>query len=242
MPRAKRSKVVSLTKVKSKGREGRAEVMREVEEAASTYDYVWVFSVHNMRNQYLKTVRNDFKTSRFFFGSNRVIAKALGKDPESEIRPNMHKIGNALVGEVGLLFTNESPDAVKKAFGSFEADDYPRSGTIATYKVVVSSGEVVRGYTKETFPNNMEPELRELGMPTLLQNGKITISSDYVICEDGDKLTPNQCRLLKHFWEKMAVFKINLICHLNRNGDFVQLVENGSADSDSDSDNDKEMK
>ncbi|KAJ2887471.1 mRNA turnover and ribosome assembly protein [Coemansia asiatica] len=240
MPKAKRSQVVSLTKVKSKGREGRAEVMHAVEESANTYDFVWVFSVENMRNQYLKSIRSSFKTSRFFLGSNKVMAKALGNDPESEIRPDMHKISKQLVGEVGLLFTNESVDSVKKAFDSFEANDYPRAGTIATYKVVVSQGEVVRGHAKEPFPNNMEPELRELGMPTLLRNGKITIDSDYVICHEGEKLTPQQSRLLKHFWEKMAVFKVNLICYLNRKGELVKLDGNSSAERDDSSDEDME--
>ncbi|KAJ1817027.1 mRNA turnover and ribosome assembly protein [Coemansia sp. RSA 2599] len=167
------------------------------------------------------------------------MAKALGNDPESEIRENIHKISQLLVGEVGLLFTNESVDSVKKSFESFEANDYPRAGTIATYRVVVPKGEVARGYAKEPFPNNMEPELRELGMPTLLRSGKITIDSDFVICEEGDRLTPQQSRLLKHFWEKMAVFKVNLLCHLGRNGEFVQLAENKNTDEES-SDEDME--
>ncbi|KAJ2854578.1 mRNA turnover 4, partial [Coemansia erecta] len=92
----------------------------------------------------------------------------------------------------------------------------------------------------EPFPNNMEPELRELGMPTLLRNGKITIDSDYVICHEGEKLTPQQSRLLKHFWEKMAVFKVNLICYLNRKGELVKLDGNSSAERDDSSDEDME--
>ncbi|KAJ1928748.1 mRNA turnover and ribosome assembly protein, partial [Linderina macrospora] len=108
------------------------------------------------------------------------------------------------------------------AFDEYEADDYARSGCIATEKVEVSAGEVTRGYTQETFPNNMEPQLRELGMPTLLKQGKITIDYDYVICEEGDRLTPQQAQLLKLFWVKMAVFKIDLIAYLH-NGEFVNL-------------------
>ncbi|KAJ1950342.1 mRNA turnover and ribosome assembly protein, partial [Linderina pennispora] len=186
MPKAKRSQVVTLTKTKSKGREAKSSLMEQVRVAADTYDYVWVFSVENMRNAYLKTVRNNFKTSRFFFGSNKVMAKALGKTAEEEIKPDMHKIAEQLTGEVGLLFTNNSIEDVKKAFDEYAADDYARAGCIATEKVEVQAGEVTRGYTQETFPNNMEPQLRELGMPTLLRQGKITIDYDYVICQEGD--------------------------------------------------------
>ncbi|KAJ1952737.1 mRNA turnover and ribosome assembly protein [Dipsacomyces acuminosporus] len=242
MPRAKRAQVVALTKTKSKGREGRREVMDKVREAAESYDYVWVFSVENMRNSYLKDVRRKFGTSRFFFGSNRVMAKALGNTEEEEIKDGMHRISECLTGEVGLLFTNNDVDYVKKAFDEFEADDYARSGTIATYKVTVPAGEVLRGYVKEPFPNNMEPQLRELGMPTLLKQGKIIIDSEYVICDVGDKLTPQQAQLLKHFWEKMAIFKIRLLAYLH-NGDFTNLdlpKKTGSSD-DGDEDSDEDM-
>ncbi|KAJ1950180.1 mRNA turnover and ribosome assembly protein, partial [Linderina macrospora] len=137
MPKAKRSQVVTLSKTKSKGREAKSTLMEDVRAASDTYDYVWVFSVENMRNAYLKTVRNNFKTSRFFFGSNKVMAKALGKTAEEEIKPSMHQIAEQLTGEVGLLFTNNSVKDVQKAFDEYEADDYARSGCIATEKVEV---------------------------------------------------------------------------------------------------------
>ncbi|KAJ1722740.1 mRNA turnover and ribosome assembly protein [Coemansia erecta] len=246
MPRAKRSKVVTLTKTKSNRREGRKEIMRAVEEASDNYDYIWVFSVANMRNQYLKEVRHKFKTSRFFLGKNKVMAKALGNDPESEIKPDIHKISEVLVGDVGLLFTNDDVATVKSNLESFSAQDYPRAGNIATYRVVVPGGEVLRGHTKEPFPNNMEPELRGLGMPTLLRAGKITIESDFVICEEGDRLTSQQSRLLKHFWERMAEFKVKLLCYWH-NGEFVELEKNQDAageakdGSSSDEDSDEDM-
>ncbi|KAJ2850218.1 mRNA turnover and ribosome assembly protein [Coemansia brasiliensis] len=237
MPKAKRVQVVSLTKTKSKGKNGRREIMDNVTNAVNTYDYVWVFSVANMRNQYLKQVRNKLSTSRFFLGSNKVMAKALGNGPEDEIKENLHKISEALVGDVGLLFTNMSVDEVKKSFDEFEASSYPRAGNIAEYKVVVKAGEVVRGHTEESFPNNMEPTLRQLGMPTLLKQGKIMLDNDYVICEKGDVLSPNQAHLLKHFWEKMATFKIKLVAYWHQNGEFVQLE---SEDSDNNTDQDME--
>ncbi|KAI9505156.1 mRNA turnover and ribosome assembly protein [Coemansia spiralis] len=236
MPRAKRAQVVSLTKVKSKGRDGRKQTMEAIREAIDTYDHVWVFSVHNMRNQYLKQVRNEFRTSRFFFGANRVMAKALGNTAEDEVAENIHKVSEKLVGDVGLLFTNQSVEETQKWFDQFTKDDYARAGTVATYRVVITAGEVLRGYTKEPFPNNMEPQLRQLGMPTMLRQGKITIDYDYVICEEGDKLTPQQAHLLKHFWEKMAVFKIKLLaCYHKSSGELVGYAEESNDETNGES-------
>ncbi|KAJ2784781.1 mRNA turnover and ribosome assembly protein [Coemansia javaensis] len=246
MPKSKRAQVVALTETKSRKKGGRAEILKTVREAVEQYDYVWVFSVENMRNQYLKQFRKSMGTSRFFMGKNRVMAKALGNTPEEEIAGGLHNISAALVGDVGLFFTNMGVDETRKALEQFEANVYPRAGNRAAYRVVVGAGEVVRGHTRETFPNNMEPQLRELGMPTLLKQGKIMLDSDYVICEEGDKLTPQQSHLLKHFWEKMAVFKIQLRCYWHKSdGEFVSLVDDSdpaaataSAEDDSDQDMD----
>ncbi len=42
----------------------------------------------------------------------------------------------------------------------------------------------------------MEPQLRQLGMRTSLKKGIVTLDVDYEICKKGDKLTPEQARLL----------------------------------------------
>ena len=51
---------------------------------------------------------------RFFFGKNKVIAMALGKERESEYRDGLHMLSRRLQGNVGLLFTNESKEAVNE--------------------------------------------------------------------------------------------------------------------------------
>jgi mRNA turnover protein 4 len=45
-----------------------------------------------MRNTHLKQVRSDFKDSRFFYGKNRVMAKALGTTPETEYKDGLSGI------------------------------------------------------------------------------------------------------------------------------------------------------
>lgn len=51
-----------------------------------------------MRNTFLKEIRNDFKSSRFFFGKNRVMAKALGGTPEEEYKPGVAPIAEVYTG------------------------------------------------------------------------------------------------------------------------------------------------
>jgi mRNA turnover protein 4 len=65
MPRSKRAKVVHLSKVEKKGKELTVKTFNTVQRAASEYPYIFVFSVDNMRNTYLKDVRVALSDSRF---------------------------------------------------------------------------------------------------------------------------------------------------------------------------------
>lgn len=65
MPKSKRAKVVHLSKVDKKGKELTLKLFSNVRECLDEYQYCFVFSVENMRNTYLKSVRGDLSDSRF---------------------------------------------------------------------------------------------------------------------------------------------------------------------------------
>ena len=65
MPRSKRNKVVTLSKTQKKpGRENNEKLYEQVQECVDKYQHIFVFSVENMRNTYLKDVRNELEDSR----------------------------------------------------------------------------------------------------------------------------------------------------------------------------------
>jgi mRNA turnover protein 4 len=65
MPKSKRAKVVHLTKTDKKGKELSQRLFANVQEAADTFQYMFVFAVENMRNSYLKEVRAEYADSRY---------------------------------------------------------------------------------------------------------------------------------------------------------------------------------
>jgi Ribosomal protein L10 len=69
MPKSKRAKLVTLSKVDKKRKEGSLKLFTNVREAVDKYQNCFVFSVENMRNTYLKTLRSEFSSdSRFVLG------------------------------------------------------------------------------------------------------------------------------------------------------------------------------
>ncbi|KAM4652332.1 mRNA turnover protein 4 homolog [Discoglossus pictus] len=220
MPKSKRDKKVSLTKTAKKGLQVKQNLIEELRKCVDTYKYLFVLSVENMRNNKLKDVRSAWKHSRLFFGKNKVMMVALGKGPCDEYKDNLHKLSKSLVGEVGLLFTNRTQEEVKEWFDQFKETDFARAGNKATYAVVLDAGPL------EQFPHSMEPQLRQLGLPTALKKGVITLLSDYEVCKEGSVLTPEQARILKLFGFEMVEFKVAIkSIWIAETGEFQKYVE-----------------
>ncbi|KAM9444085.1 mRNA turnover protein 4 homolog [Clarias gariepinus] len=236
MPKSKRDKKVSLTKTVKKGLESKQNLIEELRKCIDTYRYVFIFSVENMRNSKLKDVRTAWKHSRFFFGKNKVMMIALGKGPTDEYKDNLHKVSKFLRGEVGVLFTNKTKEDVLEYFAGFRETDYARAGNVAHMAVTLDEGPL------EQFSHSMEPQLRQLGLPTALKKGVVTLLKDYEVCKEGDTLTPEQARILKLFGFEMAEFKVTVKCMWNsETGDF-ELLEEGeeAAQGEEDDDDDDE--
>ncbi|KAH6563091.1 hypothetical protein BASA62_008750 [Batrachochytrium salamandrivorans] len=150
MPKSKRSKIYNLTKTDKKGKPAKENLFNEIRECADKFSYIFVFEVLNMRNTYLKEVRNDWSSSRIFLGRNRVMAKALGTTEDSEYKLNLRELSQTLVGDVGLLFTDSSPEEIKKYFEKKRESDFARGGSIAEEEIVIPQGPVMRG--EANFP------------------------------------------------------------------------------------------
>lgn len=202
-------------------------LIEELRKCVDTYKYLFVLSVGNMRNQKLKDVRNAWKHSRLFFGKNKVMAVALGRGPSDEYKDNLHQLCKCLKGEVGLLFTDRTQEEVKEWFDKFQEIDFARAGNKATFGVALDAGPL------EQFTHSMEPQLRQLGLPTALKKGVVTLLSDYEVCKERDTLTPEQARLLKLFGYQMAEFKVTLKAMWTaETGEFQKLSANNENDAE----------
>eukprot|EP00727_Mastigamoeba_balamuthi_P007463 m51a1_g3337 putative mrna turnover protein 4 homolog (269) ;mRNA; r:390334-391528 len=221
MPKSRRPKIVSLTNTKKAGYGRKNKLVEGIRQCVNDYSHVVVFETCNMRNTFLKDVRKQWETSRFFFGRNRVMQVALGRSEQEECAPGMAQVSRHLTGTCGLCFTNNSKDEVLEFFRSFHAADYARSGFKATETVVIPKGPLPQ------FDHSMEAYLRtKLQVPTELALGVIKLTRDFTVCTEGDVLTPEQARILKLFERKMADFHFEVKCIWTRDGGkFEQFSE-----------------
>lgn len=220
MPKSKRARVVHTSQVQKKaGKERSQALFQAIHEAIEQYQHVFVFSVENMRNNYLKDIRQAFSDSRLFFGKTKVMAKALGSTAEDEQAPGIGKLTNYLKGSVGLFCTNQSPSDIIAYFDEYVQTDFARAGAMATETITVPSGVVYStgGRIAEEedipLPHSQEAQLRKWGMPTRLDKGRIKLEVPYLICKEGKVMNSDQTALLKLFGIATAEFRLRLLAY-----------------------------
>ena len=97
-------------------------------------------------------------------------------------------------------------------FKDFHQADFARSGNRATRTVILPAGPVMQHHSDppEPFPHNEEPQLRKLGLTTVMRKGVPTLDNPHKLCEKGKVLTAEQAQLLKLIGEKMVEFRVGL--------------------------------
>lgn len=211
--------MISLTQTEKKGRENKERIADEIRQAMDTYEHVWVLDVENMRNQFLKEIRQAWQGSRILFGRTKLMQKVIGHSAEDEYLENSHKLSSVVKGDVGLLFTNEGPQVVREYFESFVKKDFSRAGQLSPLEftvpkgVVYSTGGQVKPEDDVPMAHSLEPTVRQLGMPTRLDKGKVILAAPYTVCREGQTLDSKQARLLKQFGVACSKFSVTLMGH-----------------------------
>jgi len=117
------------------------------------------------------------------------------------------------------LFTSRPRKEVEEYFAYFVEPDFARAGFQAPNAVTVDNSML------EVFPVSMVEQLRKLGLPTKVDNGKVILMDDrteFRICKQGEILSAEKCKLLVQFGKKISEFRVRLVCRWS-GGEFEML-------------------
>ena len=209
---------VTLTQTSKKTKEQKVSIIEDVRKSIDMYHSLYLFSYENMRSAKFKNIRMDLcrgggsedhpPSSRIFLGKNKLLQIALGRTPQEEYADNLRHISSNLTGSVGLLFTNKSQPEIVEYFQNVKEQDFARAGSVAIDTVRITKEML------ETHPVSMVEQLRKLGLPVEVKDGKLAFyggKEEHLLCKEGSTLTAETCKLLLHFGIKLAEFRVTLV-------------------------------
>lgn len=221
MPKAKRSKLVSLTKtMKRSTKEQKEALISSIRDALKDFSHVYVFAISNVRSRQMKDVRKQLHDSRIFMTKNKVMQKALGKEEKDEVEPGLSQVAQHMHGTCGLLFSNHNLQKIEQLFAKSKTIDFARAGFIADQEVVLKAGCI----DWMPYTSSIEERLVRLGLPIEVKEGKVHIRYDYTVCKEGDTLSPEQSKILKQFGYRLSQFSLELRCVWDREDGYKKLV------------------
>ena len=228
MAKSKRAQVVSTSKTSTstpqektqKQKQTKIRLISEIQKcltSSSHHSHVYVYRVDHLKASLFQRLRLDLaKSSKFFFTRNRVLSASLkdlkGGDKFKEL------LGGPMMG---IAFTDDPEFFEKYMKGETDnsvigTPDFPRTGDVASETIELPTGAVHRLDDGQAISSTLEPFLRtECGLPTTLKGGTIILNDPQVVCQEGEKITTKQAKLLKALGKTMVRFSVSLICRYN---------------------------
>ena len=224
MPKSKRNRVVPLSKVTKKGPgEKKERQVKNIHKYLKQYKYCYVFTYKNMTNIAMNSLKEYFKDSIFMIGKNHVMQVGLGKTVEEEAKEGSSNLNKFLKGNCGLFFTDKEPEDIINYFKEYSSPYFGNVGSISNQTLILK-----RGFDPHLndFPSSMESQCRQLGMNIKIDEGKFCLLDDYIVCQEGKELTPDQSKMCKHLNIYLDEFKIYIKAYLGNNGLFKEVDDN----------------
>ena len=206
MPKSKRNRVVPLSRVTKKGPgEKKERQVKNIHKYLKQYKYCFAFNYKNMTNIAMNALKEYFNDSIFMIGKNHVMQVGLGKTEKEETKEGSSKLNLYLKGNCGLFFTNKEPDEIISYFKEYSSPYFGNPGSISNQTLILK-----RGFDEHLadFPSSMESQFRQLGMNIKIDDGKFCLLDDYVVCQEGKALSPDQSKMCKHLNINLDEFKI----------------------------------
>lgn len=153
-----------------------------------SYGRVIVIGVDNVTSNQMHQLRTLLRgRAVMLMGRNTMIRKGISMALDE--MPSIEALIPHIRGNVGLVFTNEDPKAIKDVILSNKVPAPARVGCIAQCEVIVNAGNTGMPPDKTSF-------FQALNISTRVMKGAIEIVNDVVVLKKGDKVGCSEAELL----------------------------------------------
>ena len=173
----------------SRVRPRKEQYFAKLEKYIKEYKSIFLIGVDNVGSNQMHMIRQKLRGKAIILmGKNTQIRKCIKEIAVN--RKELEPLLEYMVGNIGLVFTNESDlGAIRTGLVEDRVQAPAKSGGIAPVSVTVPGGNTGMEPGKTSF-------FQALGVPTKITRGTIEIVQDIEILKAGDKVGPSQSALL----------------------------------------------
>ena len=212
MPKAKRSKVVSLTKTSKQTKAVKDKLMLKLEANTQRYNKLVFLEIENLTNEVQHQLRSNIK-GELVFGKKSVLAKYFENEGEKD--ENFLKAAEFLKNidsQICVVFTNESVEDIKTQVQKTDVTVFAQPGTKAMATVELQPGNEVFDH----ISTSNATYVRNLGVFVTVEKGKLNLGENVLAAQKNEPLTVNQSKLLRVLGIKLGKADIKFLCAYDR--------------------------
>ncbi len=165
------------------------DAIKEFEGLLQEYPIVGAVNMQNLPAPQLQQMREQLRgTCVIRMTKRRLMNVAI--DNIKEDKPGIEAISEHLKGMPALLFTKENPFTLFKILKKNKSPAPAKGGQEAPKDIKISAGPT------PFAPGPIIGELGKFGLKTGVENGKVAIKEDKVVCKEGEEISQDLAALL----------------------------------------------
>eukprot|EP00211_Chloroparvula_japonica_P007779 CAMPEP_0119118980 /NCGR_PEP_ID=MMETSP1310-20130426/672_1 /TAXON_ID=464262 /ORGANISM="Genus nov. species nov., Strain RCC2339" /LENGTH=325 /DNA_ID=CAMNT_0007108389 /DNA_START=172 /DNA_END=1149 /DNA_ORIENTATION=- len=152
------------------------------------YKKILLVQADNVGSKHFQKIRMDLRgRAIILMGKNTILRKVIRENEEEY--PALAQLLPCLVGNIGMVFTNEDIVVIRDLIDSHKIGAAARVGAVAPCDVFLPAG-----------PTGLEPGqtsfLQALDIPTMISRGQIEIKNEVHLIKKGNRVNASQAALL----------------------------------------------
>lgn len=155
------------------------DLVKTLVEELLKYPVIAVVDVHGIAGQQIQSMRAKLRGEAYLkMAKNKLMFLAI--DEAAKQRPGLEGLKDAVHGQCALIATEKDPFKLFKQLDATMTAAPAKAGQEAPYDIVVRKGPTPFG------PGPIIGELQKIGLPAVIEAGKIVVKKDTVVTKEGE--------------------------------------------------------
>jgi len=163
--------------------------VKKLSDLIRKYNVIGIVNIENMPASKLQVIRALIRDKVVFIVSKKRLMKLAIEQCKND-KKGIEELKEFLLGMPAFMFTNEDPFKLSRILEKNKSNAPAKPGQVAPKDIIVNKGPT--SFT----PGPIIGELSSLGIKAGVENGKIVIKEDCVVCKKGDKISADLASML----------------------------------------------